>query len=243
MITLTVHGRVKYSINNEHDQPIKHSLYYSVNDFISTLSDSINPIAIVSLNCQSIRSKFDDILILIEKVYQQNQDIDILCIQESWLGEHSHYSQYNIDGYDMYHQSSVCSSHTGLIIYVKSVYQVKQLNLRNSSVLWESLFLEVTLADSKKIVIGDIYRAPKEEVNVITNFIVELSHILTLLNRIKLPVYLCGDYNINLLKMHEKNLYEEFFEAILVHSYFPNITLPTRLTDTSNTLIDNVFSN
>ena len=166
-----------------------------------------------------------------------------MCIQESWLGEHSHYSQYNIDGYDMYYQSSVCSSHTGLIIYVRSEYQVKQLNLRNSSVLWESLFLEVTLADGKKIIIGDIYRAPKEEVNIITTFIVELSHILTLLNQMKLPVYLCGDYNINLLKMHEKNLYEEFFETMLVHSYLPNITLPTRLTDTSNTLIDNVFAN
>ena len=122
-------------------------------------------------------------------------------------------------------------------------FQVKQLNLRNSSVLWESLFLEVTLADGKKIIIGDIYRAPREEVNIITTFIVELSHILTLLNRIKLPVYLCGDYNINLLKMHEKNSYEEFFETMLVHSYLPNITLPTRLTDTSNTLIDNVFAN
>ena len=30
---------------------------------------------------------------------------------------------------------------------------------------------------------------------------------------------------------------------MLVHSYLPNITLPTRLTDTSNTLIDNVFAN
>ena len=229
--------------NDEHDQPIKQSLYYSDNDFIATLSNSNNPVAILSLNCQSISSKFDDILILVEKVYQRNQNIDILCIQESWLGEHSHYSQYNIDGYDMYYQSSVCSSHTGLIIYVRSEYQVKQLNLRNSSVLWESLFLEVTLADGKKIIIGDIYRAPREEVNIITTFIVELSHILTLLNRMKLPVYLCGDYNINLLKMHEKNSYEEFFETMLVHSYLPNITLPTRRTDTSNTLIDNVFAN
>ena len=229
--------------NDEHDQPIKQSLYYSDNDFIATLSNSNNPVAILSLNCQSISSKFDDILILVEKVYQRNQNIDILCIQESWLGEHSHYSQYNIDGYDMYYQSSVCSSHTGLIIYVRSEYQVKQLNLRNSSVLWESLFLEVTLADGKKIIIGDIYRAPREEVNIITTFIVELSHILTLLNRMKLSVYLCGDYNINLLKMHEKNSYEEFFETMFVHSYLPNITLPTRLTDTSNTLIDNVFAN
>ena len=98
--------------NDEHDQPIKQSLYYSDNDFIATLSNSNNPVAILSLNCQSISSKFDDILILVEKVYQRNQNIDILCIQESWLGEHSHYSQYNIDGYDMYYQSSVCSSHT-----------------------------------------------------------------------------------------------------------------------------------
>ena len=229
--------------NGEHDQPIKQSLYYSDNDFIATLSNSNNPVAILSLNCQSISSKFDDILIPVEKVYQQNQNIDILCIQESWLGEHLHYSQYNIDGYDMYYQSSVCSSHTGLIIYVRSEYQVKQLNLRNSSVLWESLFIEVTLADGKKIIIGDIYRAPREEVNIITTFIVELSHILTLLNRMTLLVYLCGDYNINLLKMHEKNSYEIFFETMLVHSYLPNITLPTGLTDTSNTLIDNVFAN
>ena len=84
--------------NDEHDQPIKQSLYYSDNDFISTLSNSINPVAIVSLNCQCIRSKFDDILILIKKVYRPNQNIDILCIQESWLDEHLHYSQYNIDG-------------------------------------------------------------------------------------------------------------------------------------------------
>ena len=175
--------------NDEHDQPIKQSLYYSDNDFIATLSNSNNPVVILSLNCQSISSKFDDILILVEKVYQRNQNIDILCIQESWLGEHSHYSQYNIDGYDMYYQSSVCSSHTGLTIYVRSEYQVKQLNLRNSSVLWESLFLEVTLADDKKIIIGDIYRATREEVNIITTFIVELSHILTLLNRMNVKFY------------------------------------------------------
>ena len=29
--------------------------------------------------------------------------------------------------------------------------------------------------------------------------------------------------------MHDKNSYEEFFETMLVHSYLPNITLPTRL--------------
>ena len=67
--------------NDEHDQPIKQSLYYSDNDFISTLSDSINPVAIVSLNYQSIMSIFDKKLILIRKVYQQNRNIDILSIQ------------------------------------------------------------------------------------------------------------------------------------------------------------------
>ena len=57
-----------------------YTLYYSDNDFIVTLSNSNNPVAILSLNCQSISSKFDDILILVEKVYQRNENIDILCI-------------------------------------------------------------------------------------------------------------------------------------------------------------------
>ena len=57
------------------------------------------------------------------------------------------------------------------------------------------------------------------------------------------PSYICGDFNINLLKIHTKTHYNTFFENLLSSGFFPKITLPTRICDSSSTLIDNIFSN
>jgi len=53
--------------------------------------------------------------------------------------------------------------------------------------------------------------------------------------------YLLGDYNINLLKADCHHHTSEFANCMLSHSYFPLITRPTRLCNTSQTLIDNIF--
>ena len=55
--------------------------------------------------------------------------------------------------------------------------------------------------------------------------------------------HICGDININLLKIHENNHYNSFDENITSNGFMPKITLPTRLSDTCNTLIDNIFTN
>ena len=53
---------------------------------------------------------------------------------------------------------------------------------------------------------------------------------------------ICGDYNINLLKINGEAHFSEFFDTMLGHSFYPKITLPTRLNRTSGaTLIDNIY--
>ena len=54
---------------------------------------------------------------------------------------------------------------------------------------------------------------------------------------------LSGDFNINLLKLNEKQVYANYFDMLTTNSLLPNITHPTRITRTSATLIDNIFSN
>ena len=54
--------------------------------------------------------------------------------------------------------------------------------------------------------------------------------------------YICGDYNIDLLKVKINPRFGEFFDHIFSSGFFSKITLPTRFTDQSVTLIDNVFS-
>ena len=55
--------------------------------------------------------------------------------------------------------------------------------------------------------------------------------------------YLCGDYNIDLLKINDKNSYNDFFENITSNGYTPSITMPTRISGHSYTIIDNIYTN
>ena len=226
---------------NEHEYNLKQSFYYDDNEFITTLESFDNPVTIMTLNCCSLGAHTDVLQILIEKMLLRKQKIDILCLQETWLTETSDYNQFNIDGYNLFYQPAICSTHTGLITYVNSSLQVSQLNLRDSNQLWESLILQITLNNNKKSIVNNIYRPPREDNRNLSAFIEELTDLAICLNRYSCPIFLCGDININLIKMYEKRLYEEFFELLLLHSYLPNITLPTRLR--SLTLIDNIFTN
>ena len=44
-------------------------------------------------------------------------------------------------------------------------------------------------------------------------------------------------------KLHIKQHHNRFFDIVMSSGFQPKITLPTRITDTSNTLIDNILTN
>ena len=50
-------------------------------------------------------------------------------------------------------------------------------------------------------------------------------------------------YNIHLLKINEINNYNTFYESVTSSGFMPQITLPTRQSDTCDRLIDNTFTN
>ena len=54
---------------------------------------------------------------------------------------------------------------------------------------------------------------------------------------------LAGDYNINMLKINEKEHCSRFFDLLTSFSLFPQITLSTRFTTCNGTLIDNFCCN
>ena len=56
-------------------------------------------------------------------------------------------------------------------------------------------------------------------------------------------LYLVGDYNISLLNVDSYNLTADFNDTIYSYGLVPLITRPTRMTETSATLIDNIFTN
>ena len=52
---------------------------------------------------------------------------------------------------------------------------------------------------------------------------------------------MCGDYNIDLLKVNDQKFNEEYFHDILSAGYIPTIRIPIRLS-VSSSLIDIIFT-
>ena len=54
-------------------------------------------------------------------------------------------------------------------------------------------------------------------------------------------MYICGDFD--LLKYDTVNHCQEFYNTMSSNGYLPHITIPTRITDSSMTIIDNIYTN
>ena len=75
----------------------------------------------------------------------------------------------------------------------------------------------------------------------IKQFINEFTLLIVSLKKYRISINLAGDYNLNLLKINNDELCNGFFYLITSYSLLPQITLPTRLTQISGTLIDNIL--
>ena len=87
-----------------------------------------------------------------------------------------------------------------------------------------------------------MYRTPSEFVEDINNFTTEFAKLLSHMKAIRHSSYVCGDYNIDLLKLKKNKHYCEYFDEIISLGFIPKITLPTRISKNSSTLIDNNFT-
>ena len=65
-----------------------------------------------------------------------------------------------------------------------------------------------------------------------------------MLSKVNKEIYICGDFNIDLLKIDDINSYLEFYNLLSSYSLLPLIIHPTRVVDGQEpSLIDNIFSN
>ena len=75
----------------------------------------------------------------------------------------------------------------------------------------------------------------------VSTFITEFSETLNTVHERSKKAY--GDFNIDVLKIHTNSSFNTFFENVISQGFYPTITRPTRLSENSNTLIDNIFTN
>ena len=239
--------RISPEIENETDL-IEHSKYYNDVDFKNLLHNAKSKISMLSLNCQSINAKFDKLNLFLDDVNIEHP-ISVICIQESWGHEEMEMSYFSLPNYLMVFENRRLSTHGGLILYVHDDFEYRSLSneliMARESKLFESVFVEIWRKSCiyQKYIVGNVYRLPLYGVDDVTLFTHEYTNLLNLLRARSNFVYICGDYNIDILKMCSNNAYNTFYENVISCGFAPKITFPTRICDTASTLIDNVYTN
>ena len=222
------------------------SNYVSISKLPEYLSKCHDGFNLLSLNCQSLSSKFDSISLILEDLRNKcGFQFSVICLQETWLkGPTPDVSNFSLPGYQTFALGSTCSLHGGLICYVLEGFSVTlKQNLYKTSRLWEGLFLEISSENLKPVLLGNIYRPPKNNNNnqTINDFLTEFDLVTSEINKINKDIILVGDFNIDLLKIHERAKYSEFLENLTTLGYLPKITYPTRYAKKSASLIDQIF--
>ena len=93
---------------------------------------------------------------------------------------------------------------------------------------------------SKNIVCGCVYRHPKTDIDELTSYI---SKCLTKISKKKKESYVKGDFNVDLLKYDSSNKYQKCLNMMTSSVFLPYILQPTRISDHSLSIIDNIYGN
>ena len=127
----------------------------------------------------------------------------------------------------------------GVVIYVKTnlTYKIRhELSISNKDS--EVLTIEIINNKSKNYIITCCYRPPRGNSKALSEFLEKTYR----LNNSKKGLFILGDFNLNCFDYDEKSEIKEFYEHMFQHGLIPIINRPSRVTTTSRTLIDNIFT-
>ena len=85
-----------------------------------------------------------------------------------------------------------------------------------------------------------VYRPPDRNLNDFNN---ELDHLVSIISKENITVFLLGDWNMNLKNHLHHQATSDFLELLFSRIFFPMIIRPTRITSHTASLIDSIFTN
>ena len=206
-------------------------------------------LSVLSLNIQSLSAKFLTFKDMLNDLSSSNVIPDIICLQEVWQIPDP--SLFCIPNYQpILFNLRASAKGGGVGIYVRD--GIKFSHLPECSIfverIFESIYIEVSTEDNKKIIIGSVYR-PGTGCPGITfteqfsRFSDTLFNTLSELSSSSDKVFIYGDLNLDVLKLGENKFINDYIDTLFSFGFLQIITKPTRVAEKSATLIDHILTN
>ena len=188
---------------------------------------------LIHLNINSLLSKIDELREIARKTRAT-----VVGITESKLDGSVLDGEINIDGYELV-RSDRNRHGGGVACYIRSDISFNVRGDFSSEI--ENIFFDILLPKTKPILIGILYRPP-EQSKFLDNLSTSISQTCSFNEQ---EVYISGDLNINLInsQKHTPNGIKRYKEFCSLYGIEQLLTLPTRITKNSSSLLDHVLTN
>ena len=224
-------GNITYNLS---DKTAKDSQIYSkttqtTSDDISTFGLIKRGLRIANLNVCHILNKVDEIKILLS----EKRSVDILGICETFLNSDVTDELITVDGFNFERKDREGKSGGGILVYLSQSLNYKRRTDLEGEI--ETIWLEISLPNSKPILYCSAYRPPSAPVAWVDLFTKQIEHA----SCSGYEIIISGDMNINLMQDPPKY----WSDALEMFNFTQVVSCPTRVTDNSGTLIDHIYTN
>ena len=211
---------------------VSDSKYIEVDEFRKP-NDHKHDLNVIQLNIRGLLNKQDQLCRLIENT---NADVILLC--ETWLNP-SKEVLVNMESHKFTNRNRLDRIGGGVSVLVnKSLRSRARPDLIIETDILEHVVVELK-TDKRNILLVSGYRPPNTNVR---KFLREYKELLHSLCKHKDHDLIIGmDHNLDLLQSHQHSQTNEFLELNLKKNLLPAISKPTRITNKSATLIDNIM--
>ena len=217
--------------------------YYFPEEIKNTLYETTTHenLSLLHLNIRSLNSNFEEFKNILQ---ESNYYFNIICLSETWSTDNyfKDNSNFHLPNYDAIHlERKTNKKGGGVLIYIKTnlIYKIRE-NLSISDCDREILSIEIINDRSKNFIVSCCYKPPNSNLRMFNE---SLNKIFECTNEEKKEFFVLGDFNVNCLNYEGDTTVRDFYNNAFQNGAIPLINKPTRVTPTTATLIDNIFTN
>ena len=210
--------------------------YYTDSEFNDKMC-KFNGLSFIHFNARSLKANLQKINDSLQELHLK---FYIIAVSETWA-ELDVIDDLNLTDYSAYHVTRETRKGGSVALYICNELTCRLLETKTMKVenICECITVELAIKNHTNVIINCIYRTPGSNLDI---FCEKIQHILSDVKALK-TIFLCGDLNIDLLKHEHRSNTKHCLNLMYSLGLYSLIDKPTRITDISATLIDNIFTN
>ena len=206
----------------------------SLMNVFKDLNDSLFKITCFNINSMSM--KFETFMEECDQFLSNKFDVLGFC-ETKLCNEIQHL--YEFPSYSMF-TNNLSRNKGGVALYVRSSHKaIVREDITMQTTHTESLFVEIK-GQQRNILVGIVYRRPHTKVD---DFMVAINEILLTLQDENKIIHVMGDFNLDLLQSESSKSVSDLISLFHSNFLYCTTTHPTRVTTTTATLIDHIWTN